>query len=402
MLRLKAAHSLNSSAGGVLYHYCPSLKDLESILANGIKASDPQPIPGSTEKVPYISFSRSKTNPPYTEIANEDTGSLRWKFGVVLSKDKLSNLGKFIPYHYGASQRFINFTVEYLDPDEFSTELPRHIELDVRLINRQGSSFVIVSYVAYDNEPDGDNTKVLGRSNPGSGFHYPSSRFDEIWDDVSSQPTVVDNVPDSTGCTFTLQLDLDEPIKSKVVMKILQEIKLDQKWAEKHIKSTQPAKKLVIHGQGYPITLPNSGETSYNKFKESLKELKQLVPNAQIEYLKDEGMWIVSARLPDYVSFRDLPKPIQIIVSQSSLFESEDRLLLPNSEPGTPIPQTKSAIIGIVVPMNRYHTNQVQELGKKYNLPIYVYQGKNSIWTGEAFGEKRAPKVPEAYKNPIA
>ena len=403
MLRLKAAHSLNSSAGGVLYHYCPSLKDLESILANGIKASDPQPIPGSTEKVPYISFARNKTGPPYTAVSDWDTGDLRWKFGVVLSKDKLSNLGKFIPYHYGASQRFINFTVEYLDPDEYSTELPRHVELDVRLIKRPGSSFMTASYIAYNNEPGEDNTQILGRSESNNEFHYPVTDFDDVWDELNAQPTVIDNIPDSTGCTFILHLDLDEPIKSKLVMSILKEIKLDQEWAAKKKKKMRtPPKTLVIHGQGYPIKLPNSGETSYDKFKASLKELKQIVPNADIEYIKGADTWVVTAQLPKNVSFKDLPKPIQIIVSRSSLFESEDRLLLPNAEPGTPIPQTKSAIIGIIVPMDFYYTDLVQKIGKKYNLPIYVYQDKNSVWTGEAFGEKRFPKVPETYRNPVA
>ena len=127
MIRL----NLNSAKSGVLYHFARTVDVIYSILRNGLQTSsiceshmrhvDPND-PKMKSKVskkfaesPEMAFVSLTRNPSIMPRQGKDTGS--WRYGVIFSADKLSNVAKLIPYQYNTSNHYFSITVNPLKGD---------------------------------------------------------------------------------------------------------------------------------------------------------------------------------------------------------------------------------------------------------------------------------------------
>lgn len=126
MLRVK----LNSAKSGVLYHYTDKLENITSILDNGLRTStqaeshmiEMSKNPRIKNKISklfaekpesaFVSLSRTPLTMP---IQGKDTGA--WRYGVIFSAEKLSQLARIMPYLYNASNHEFKITVTELEDD---------------------------------------------------------------------------------------------------------------------------------------------------------------------------------------------------------------------------------------------------------------------------------------------
>lgn len=146
MLRIKT--DLDSARSGVLYHFTNSIDNVESIIENGLRTSSKfeqhmreikanpsgklknrisRQLAENPESA-FVSLARSPSI--ITELGKLYNG---WKFGVIFSADKLSDIAKIIPYHYSTSNRKFSLTV-YDIPDDpggmvFETEVSPEVEV---------------------------------------------------------------------------------------------------------------------------------------------------------------------------------------------------------------------------------------------------------------------------------
>ena len=399
MLRLKTFRTLplNCSSGGVLYHYTKSLANLKSILQNGLQVSEGQPY--GDNDVPYISFSRTKTNPPYTGLADiDDDTSSRWSYAVILSRSKLSNLGKLVPYHWAAENREIDLQVYFYDPSEHTQEefeVPDAFDFFGRLLLDKEDNTADIQITCKDKRLDDYVFTTID---------IPVDKIEQIQNELSSEPMLTvrsKNDHDTLSeIPFRGSFNKETPIVHKngwltrIINALLEKVK------EYKTRTQERSSQLSVKGQNpEPTYFPDSSPTTYEEFKKAAKELKEKFPSIDVNQNLDTNTWTIRGELPEGTHFTDLPKTIQVLVSRSGIYESEDRLLLPSATPGTTIPETKDAIIGIVVPRKEYHSKAVEKLHKEFaDIPVYTYAGKN-----EKKRRSNAKPIPrEAYRNPVA
>ena len=102
---------------------------------------------------------------------------------------------------------------------------------------------------------------------------------------------------------------------------------------------------------------------------------------------------------------------ISSITSWSRYNESEDRLLLPEYQPGEAVFETVKALIGVIIPKERYYTDEAMRFRKAHpNLPIYVWSDSgNPVYDEKLVYEAgidpellEKPVPREAFQNPVA
>lgn len=130
MLRLKAIRMLplNCASSGVLYHYTPTWEALESILENGLMVSDKEI--AYDKEAPYVSLARTKTGAANIDFEDDETGDRRWKYGVILSKEKLRDFGKIRPHHFAAAINELEFSIIPYD-DHIDVKRPGYPSVSV-------------------------------------------------------------------------------------------------------------------------------------------------------------------------------------------------------------------------------------------------------------------------------
>lgn len=172
MIRL----NLNSAKSGVLYHFARTIDVIYSILRNGLQTSsmyeshmrhidpDDSKMKSKVSKKfaenPEMAFVSLTRNPSIMPRQGKDTGA--WRYGVIFSADKLSNVAKLIPYQYNTSNHYFSITVNPLDDDpggySYSTDTsPEAIE--VRSTGKEDDTpldqFLDVFYQMSENPPPG-------------------------------------------------------------------------------------------------------------------------------------------------------------------------------------------------------------------------------------------------------
>lgn len=169
MLRLK----LNAARSGTLYHFTESLPIVESILENGLRTSTEyeshmRDIKGN----PKIKNKMSKTYAENPEMAfvsltrspsiipRQGAGNNAWRYGVIFSADRLSDIAKILPYQYDTSHHPISITVNELEDDPrgfmYSTDIsPDDIEVHSKGDDSPLDDFLDVFYELSDNPPPG-------------------------------------------------------------------------------------------------------------------------------------------------------------------------------------------------------------------------------------------------------
>ena len=432
MLNLQVLRCLNSSASGVLYHYTNSMANVESIIENGLRTSA-YPTANPEEYEAGVSFCRTKTTIPYAfndtkthGYADDESGSpyKRWVYGVIFSKNLLSNLGKLKPYEWMAD---MNWRKE-LNICKVNTgiqELPENWLPDVVTVS--------ITAIRHGEEEDGE---VKGKV----GFTYPADTVDNDDYYTDEESYIVDDkpyLPKLPNGTPREEFDelvakLDELGMSKTVP--FDNSTLTLVWYSKDIApgdiNSQPdlirkvardalriIKKRIqrrrVHQQAAtrggsikvwvdyeePVYLPDSGDTSYDTISKVLQQIAESSPKLTLRGSYEDG-W----RLWGYFSektFTNLPVTMQKILNRtglSQIFESEDRLLVKDAKPGDYLPATKKAIVGIVVPRAQYYSKEVDAFRSKYpDIPVYVYAEKY-----EESNPSDKPIPREAYKNPVA
>lgn len=172
MIRLR----LNSSKSGVLYHFAPNVYVVYSILRNGLRTSsnyeshmrhvDPndQKMKSKVSKKfaenPEMAFVSLTRNPSIMPRQGSKTGA--WRYGVVFSADKLSDVAKLMPYQYNASNHYFTLSVTALEDDpggySYSTDTSPE-EIEVHSTGKEDNppldQFLDVFYQMADNPPPG-------------------------------------------------------------------------------------------------------------------------------------------------------------------------------------------------------------------------------------------------------
>lgn len=426
MLRIKAIKTvanLNCSANGVLYHYTDSMENVESIVTNGLKASPYSPRRGADEDeyLAGVAFSRSKTNTPYTGLTGvDDSGSefQRWKYGVIFSKDKLSNLGKISPYHWAANVEAtgLNLYVRHLEPRNLKSldgwepdaiELSIGVTLDKHSTLKGGcqvnAKFYYPEGTAAAADADGLPEEIALEKSPlPKKFKDAESEYNhyvQILSDMGLKREVpIDNAAISVTI-FKTKIDtssissLPELLRN-IMLQVMQAAKKEIKKKQIAQGREQSGEQLIAKVEGLePVYFSAQGETSYEAFLAAIKELQKKAP--EIRCRQDGDTWHIYGSLPDNMTFKDLPKILQILVSRSGLFEAEDRLIIPKAKPGDYITETKDAILGIIVPRQEYYSHEVEAFRSKFpNIPVYAYAEKNA-------SPEDARNIPrEAYGTP--
>lgn len=432
MLTLRTFLTLNSAASGVLYHYTNSMKNVESIVENGLRTSV-FPTPEGEEPIVGVSLSRTKTTIPYSTndthtqgyAFDEDDGSeyKRWVYGVVFSRAMLNQVGKIRPYDWIQdmnSRKELNVS----KVDTNIQELPENWLPDV---------ITIVIAATRHEEGDGD---VKGKVT----FNYPENSVgnDDYYTDVESylvenksylpklqkgdsreefdnivseleqlkleKDVPIDN-PHITVVRFTKDIDPRDiesqpALIKKIATDALRVIKKRIQRRRTHQKISKAGGAVKVwFSLSEPVYLPDAGDTSYDTISKALQKIAEISPRLRLRGDYDQG-WQLSGYF-DKKSSTDLPITLQKILNKLSVdryFESEDRLLITGAKPGEYLPDTKKAIIGIIVPRSQYHSKDVDEFREKHpDIPIYVYAEKDE---DPDFKDGTIPR--EAYKNPIA
>lgn len=433
MLRLKAMRtlSLNSSAGGVLYHYTSSMDNVESIVENGLKTSI-YPTPKGGYLV-GVSLARSKTTVPYAindtathgyAFDGEGTEFRRWVYGVIFSKNLLSNAGKIKPYNWVTDTGWdITFNIKPVDSTQGvlpENWLPESVGVTIAVSWRSKDGLYSVAKVTTDfpeNTVDADDSyheaedKILLKDRP----YLPvdpedetAERYNQTVKDLSkygmSQKTIFNN--DIVKVTmFTTQVKLSEidsqPAIVQTVLKDgLKTLKRRVKERRSHQQRAKGGKSVKIQNDNAEaVYLDDPDGSVYQELKQDLENLAKQTDKLHIRDLPNSG-FRVWGRFPTDISYTELPMTVQRMLSAQGLgnsYESEDRLLVTNVKPGEYIPETREAVIGIIVPRTEYYSDAVNAFKKKHpNIPVYAYK---------AIDEYEPPKgeIPkEAYRNPIA
>lgn len=380
MLKLKV-RSLNCSAGGVLYHYVSSFDELVDSIKNGLYVSKPEGQRDKQFNVPFISFSRTRINPMVI-------GPSRWNYGLVLSKDKLSNLGKIKPYSHGGQmmehslisirfiynlpiaglyERSLENNIIYFECDFYYDESDDdEVMMECKVINvlselgdyasvplKASDAKIVVDWLKKNKD------KVKSYINDDSYWFRLAGKYKDIQDMLKNVPDVVadlvkqvmaevkpvDTEPDTTLTIFTRQKLRDEKNPTRKT-----QVSVSKADCEELIKF---------------IEMLDSKPDS-----ESTIEISQEGRNRDVEITIDPA---------DIESQRDLPDIIRKIRQMESLPEHEDRLLLPGVEPGTTYSKTVPAIIGVMVPDTEWNKKPVKELRTAHpELKFYSYTAPNT------------------------
>lgn len=186
---------LNASRSGVLYHFTPTIDTIYSILKNGLRTSSNyeahmRQISGDSMKNklskkyaenPEMAFVSLTRNPSVMPNQGKATGA--WRYGVVFSADKLSNVAKLMPYQYNTSNHTFSLTITELedDPDGYSYSTDTSPE-EIVIHSKEGEDapldiFLDTFYELADNPPvgftfdeqDGEWT-IVGKLTPEFSF----------------------------------------------------------------------------------------------------------------------------------------------------------------------------------------------------------------------------------------
>lgn len=198
---------LNSSKSGVLYHFAPTVDIIYSILKNGLRTSSNyeshmRHMSNSDGKMksklskkyaenPELAFVSLTRNPSIMPHQGKDTGA--WRYGVIFSADKLSNVAKLMPYQYNTSNHYFTLTITALDDDpdgySYSTDTsPEEIEVH----SKEGDEapldqFLDVFYEMADNPPPGFTVKeIAGEWTIGGELtpEYPFQKLPRLLQDM--------------------------------------------------------------------------------------------------------------------------------------------------------------------------------------------------------------------------
>lgn len=419
MLRIKAMKELrlNCSSGGVLYHYTSTAESLNEILEEGLKPSYRFEKNREGKTVPFISFSRTRVSPPYYKEGNNS-----WKYGIMFSRNKISNLGRLTPYRHGDnSKKFEQLTMIVKDP-EFTAKpednlYPVTIAIQhtrprrSRITMAIGSKNVNNLWSSFDRLTPEDANKLgdwLIQNEAKTGLKIQkvieTTEENKKFNDGTKYVVVT--------CFGKVKLDELSAVLPELPRELLQECQ--EEMAESDM-GTDSATSVDIQLRG------EEDGTTYNFSKRFTKKDIMDIYNriSAVEYSRDDrndnyyvtattdinnGHWefIVHGTEEEIEQiFHDKPGILKAIdsVDQYRLQESEDRLWLPNADRQQPVPGTKEAIIGLIFPREEYYSDEANAIREKYpNLPIYAYAEYGS--TGLSEDSKPVPK--EAYRNPVA
>lgn len=116
--------TLNSARSGVLYHFARDLDTVSLILKNGLRTSPvteehmrhmtsagKRKLSRQYAENPESAFVSLTRSPSIMPRQGKDTGTDSWRYGVVFSADKLSNIAKIVPYQYSTSNHDFSLTV---------------------------------------------------------------------------------------------------------------------------------------------------------------------------------------------------------------------------------------------------------------------------------------------------
>lgn len=139
--------NVNAARTGVLYHFGPDMKTVESIIENGLRTSkyaEPhmRKYPEDTSKIKNKTSKRYATDPTSAFVSLTRNPSIMpregqawgmWRYGVVFDADKLADIAKMLPYQYNTSNHQFDLTVTELDDDpggfQYSTDTSDYKEV---------------------------------------------------------------------------------------------------------------------------------------------------------------------------------------------------------------------------------------------------------------------------------
>lgn len=417
MLRLKV--NLNSSTGGVLYHYCRDFADVVSIVDNGMSPANNfrevphnQGLDGTTQ--PFISFSRTRDNPARIGYIYRNQGG-----GIVYSKDALSNLGKFEAFHHGGDNHEGN-TIRVLIPTPSVVWFDPTKRQVIRFIFENASRVVrgeqIYRYKIRAMIPlvNGDTDwRYTDIEDPKEGEELQKwiERNKAQLLDFETRKGYNDALVYEFGIEMSVDKDMNKLPKGmqaaiQKTMDVIDAYKKANPGEEGYFYIKAPFFNSMRNKDAW-VKMHNSPQFSYEDLLAIIKKTEELEesgdPIAYVGY-QDSTHQQIEATVPTSLfgkSYRDLPPTLQTILSLSKWNETEDRLWVnPRFVQGTPghykpIPETRRAVIGIIVPDTTYFNPEVEQFRKDHpNLPVYAYTDNN---------KKKAPGVPpEAYKSPVA
>ena len=406
MLRLENLKPLNCSAGGVLYHYCTTWERLNKVLERGISPSRPEHQQDRKYNVPFVSFSRTRINPAIV-------GPSRWRYGIVFSKDVLSNFGKIAPYHHGG-HRGADLELKFHDPEFNEDALSKPIILVIEILdelevvetengyegNYTGQSRLIISFGGVTANTQGDSVTyklftAFTEYIKDWLVENDSSHVSERWiDEFAEEPDCVIYENTVILDKFCKQVPND---LSEMIYDALDKVRKRNGGPRDNIISVRTMVGLESPDVWTPFRMDDD---RYKQFKHAVRTIEDANPG----YVNRDGD-IIELDIPLDVFgryFKDMPPFIQALASKSTLYESEDRLLLPGYKPKVCIPETKKAIIGVILPRSEYYSERGQELMDRYpNLKFYAYDNPADRF-GPNKGKPDKPIPKEAYQNPIA
>lgn len=142
------------------------------------------------------------------------------------------------------------------------------------------------------------------------------------------------------------------------------------------------------------------GETPYDKLVDAMQELEH-TPNCPIVVKQNGNEWTFEGYLSKEYSFKDLPAYLQKLLGKAD-FQAEDRAFFPGKKTHEYVPETKKAIIGVIVPDNQYSRPHCKEFREKHpDLKMYVYHHPVPDYA-KAWYADNEPVPKEAYRQPIA
>ena len=420
MLRLKV--NLNCSAGGVLYHFSSDFSDIVSIVDNGMAPANnyeeaPHKDGLNGKPQPFISFSRTRDNPARIGYINQGEGG-----GVVYSKDALSNLGKFEAFHHGGDNHEGNeIRVLIPNPSAAGVDTAKRQVIQFDFTNSSGKRVDGKPYYLYVLEAgipigNGSITKrhlSIEDKQAGEGMQDWIERNKANLLDYTSELGYENHPEYHFGIEMSIDKDLNKlpELLQEAVKKTLSAIDEYRKanpGEPGYFYIKAPFLNSPALDNGHPwVKMQNSPQFDYEDLLDIIKKTEKLEeegdPIADVSY-QDATHQQIIATVPTRLfgkSFQDLPPTLRTILSFGKWNETEDRLWLNprfvKGSPGSykPIPETRKAVIGIIVPDSTYFNPEVNEFRKTHpNIPVYAYTENR---------EKKAPGVPpEAYKNPVA
>lgn len=406
MLRLKHTKPLNCSAGGVLYHYCTTWARLQKILEHGISPSRPEGQRDKKFNVPFVSFSRTRVSPA-------TVGPSKWRYGVIFSKDWLSNFGKITPYHHGG-QRGADLEVEFHDPQFNLAALDKPIDIQIEIIDEVD---VVETETGYDGEYTGQSTMSIGFKGLTSNTDFDSityklfttfTEYIKEWlvknDRAHTEERWISAyVDDPDYVEYENKVNLAEFCEKvpnglrELINDALGKIRSKNEGKRGNTIRVRTMVGLESEDVWTPFTMDDS---RYVQFKNAVKA----VEDSGYGHVDRSGD-ITRLYVPINVFgkyFRDMPPFIQALASKSTLYESEDRLLLPGYKPKECIQETTKGIIGVILPRSEYYSEQGEALMQQYpNLKFYAYDNPSDRF-GPNKGKPDKPIPKEAYRNPVA